>query len=256
MVSGREPNSVDARPEPREDFKTAAPYADRPPLARVPAAAALIVFVPVFVLAMTARFIILRLDAQAYRASPLASFIISAVCSWAVIALVYLWLRREGGTWADLGVKRPRAIDVVLGVCAAAVNILLVYPLSVLLVRWLGLGEIREAITYPATLRNVLGVVVFIALLIPLAEEILFRGFLLGVLRSKIGSLWPVGLIGCLAFAVVHLPRWGLSGALFIFLWAVAPVCLFLARRSIAPSFTMHIINNLFAYVILPALLH
>jgi membrane protease YdiL (CAAX protease family) len=229
---------------------------DRHPLARVPVAASLIVFVPVFVLAMSARFIILRLDAQAYHASPLAPFIISAICSWTVIALVYLWLRRKGGTWADLGVKRARAIDIVLGVCAAAINILVVYPLSVLLVRSLGLGEIREAITYPATLWNLLAAVFFIVLLIPLAEEILFRGFLLGVLRLKIGSLWLVGLLGCLAFAVVHLPRWGVSGALFILLWAVAPVCLFLARRSIAPSFTMHIINNFFAYIILPALLH
>lgn len=232
-----------------------APDLGRPPLARVPVAAVLIVFVPVFVLAMTARFIILRLDAQAYHAAPLAPFIISGICSWTVIALLYFWLRREGGTWADLGVKRARARDVVLGVCAAAINILIVYPLSVLIVRSLGLGEIREAITYPATLWNVVGAVFFIVLLIPLAEEILFRGFLLGVLRSKISNLCLVGLAGCLAFAVVHLPRWGVSGALFILLWAVAPVCLFLARRSIAPSFTMHVINNFFAYIILPTLI-
>lgn len=226
---------------------------DRPPLARVPVAAVLIVFVPVFVLAMTAHFIILRLDASLYHAAPLAPFLVSSICSWTVIALVYLWLRRKGGTWADLGVKRACAKDIVLGVCAAAINILAVYPLSVLIVRFLGLGEIRQAITYPATLWNVLGAVFFLVLLIPLAEEILFRGFLLGVLRLKIGNLWLVGLLGCLAFALVHLPRWGVSGALFILLWAVAPVCLFLWRRSIAPSLTMHIINNLFAYIILPA---
>lgn len=229
---------------------------DRSPLARLPVAAVLIVFVPVFVLAMLMRFILLRLDAWPYHASPLAPFIISAICSWTVIALIYLWLRRKGGTWADLGVKRARARDIVLGICAAAINILAVYPLSVLLVRSFGLGEIRQAITYPPTLWNVLGAVFFLVLLIPLAEEILFRGFLLGVLRLKIGNLWLVGLAGCLAFALVHLPRWGVSGALFIFLWAVAPVGLFLTRRSIAPSFTMHIINNLFAYIILPTLFH
>ena len=230
-------------------------HPERSALARVPAAAAFIVFVPVLVLATAVRFIMLRLDASLYHASPLTPFIVSSICSWTVISLVYLRLRRKGGTWADLGVRRARTSDIVLGVCAAAVNILLVYPLSVLIVRSLGLEEIRDAITYPLTLWNVLGTVFFIVLIIPLAEEILFRGFFLGLLRSKIGNLWLVGLLGCLSFAVVHLPRWGVSGALFILLWAVAPVCLFLARRSIVPSFTMHIINNFFAYVILPALL-
>lgn len=228
---------------------------ERAAFARVPAAAALVVFLPTLVLAMAVRFVVLRLDASLYRDSPLAPFIVSSICSWTVIVLVYLWLRRKGIGWADLGVRRARASDIVLGVCAAAVNILVVYPLSVLIVRSLGLGEIRDAITYPLTVWNVTGTVFFLVLLIPLAEEILFRGFFLNLLRSKIGGLWLVGLLGCLSFAVVHLPRWGLSGALFILLWAVVPVCLFLARRSIVPSFTMHVVNNVFAYVILPVLL-
>jgi membrane protease YdiL (CAAX protease family) len=232
-----------------------APRPELSALARVPAAAAFIVFAPTLVLAMMVRFIMLGLDASLYRDSPLASFIVSSICSWTVISLGYLWLRRKGVGRADLGVRRARASDIALGMFAAAVNILVVYPLSVLIVRSLGLGEIRDAITYPVTLWNVLGTVFFLVLVIPLAEEILFRGFFLNLLRSKTGNLWLVGLLGCLAFAVVHLPRWGLSGALFILLWAVVPVCLFLARRSIVPSFTMHVLNNVFAYVVLPSLL-
>lgn len=87
-----------------------------------------------------------------------------------------------------------------------------------------------------------------------MGEEILYRGFLLGLLWAKLGRAWLAGLLATMIFALFHIPGFGLAGALFILLWTPLAVTFFLWRRSIYPPYAMHVLNNLFAYVLVPLL--
>ena len=136
----------------------------------------------------------------------------------------------------------------------ALIGLWVAYPLSVLIVRLFGLPPMRGMNFSLVGPLDVVSALVATVLLGSLAEDILFRGFLLSTLRAKMSNLWTVGLIGIIMFTLVHL-HFGLAGMIFILLWSPLTVGLFLWRRSIYPSYVMHVLNNLFAYVIVPMFL-
>lgn len=60
-------------------------------------------------------------------------------------------------------------------------------------------------------------VLAFIALVIlaPLAEELLFRGYLFGKLRQEIGAFWPSAIVASLVFGIAHL-QWNVGIDVFV----------------------------------------
>jgi membrane protease YdiL (CAAX protease family) len=232
----------------------AAPGDGTAPLKRLPLAAALLVFVPI-ALAWPLRLLLEAVDSSHYRAQPLLPFLVISAINYLVIAIGWRLLRRRGVSLAMMGLRRPRPREWMWAVGGGLVLILAVYPLARLAVEGLGFAPPRSIALAPASAANVIGAALLLGLLVPLAEEILFRGFLIGLLREKLGSPWLAGLLGALFFAAAHLPRMGLSGALFILLWSAVPVALFLATRNVFVTAGAHAINNLFAYVAVPLLL-
>ena len=106
-------------------------------------------------------------------------------------------------------------------------------------------------------LLNLLSAILLPAVLVPMAEEVLFRGFLLSHLRGRFHNSWVAGLIGGFMFVLIHVPLFGWSGMLlYMALWTPLPVILFLWRKSLYPSTVMHILNNTFAYVLVPLFMH
>lgn len=79
----------------------------------------------------------------------------------------------------------------------------------------------------------------------PVAEEIFFRGFLLGGLRSRVGP-WPAILISSGIFAVFHIAP-GLYVPTFVL--GVAFGWVYLRTRSIWPSILAHGLHNTLAIV-------
>jgi len=87
----------------------------------------------------------------------------------------------------------------------------------------------------------------------PLAEEILFRGFVLQQL-IEITTRKKALLISAMLFAISHLPYWVLTGEmtgidlllaqLKIFFYGLIFGALFLIARSLWASITLHTINN------------
>jgi len=94
------------------------------------------------------------------------------------------------------------------------------------------------------------GAVLFGAVLVsPLAEEVLFRGVLLG---SLLGRGWHPALAGgaaILAFGVLHLPLLGPAGVIAMSAWSVVPTVLRLRFDSLTGAWLVHQVNNLWAYV-------
>lgn len=224
-----------------------------PTLATLPLAAALLVFVPI-ALAWPIRMLVQGVDPTLYRAQPMLPFLVIAFINYGLIACGWLWLRRRGVSLPTAWFRHPRPGEWMLAAAGGLFLILAFYPLARLLVQALGLPPPRGVAIPSASPAGIIGAILLLGLLIPLAEEMLFRGFLLSLLREKLGSAWLAGLGGALAFAAVHWPRMGAGGALFILLWSAVPVALFLWKRNLFVTTGAHAINNLFAYVVVPLL--
>jgi membrane protease YdiL (CAAX protease family) len=158
--------------------------------------------------------------------------------------------------WQDIGFTRFRWSDAGLGTVAALIGIFIIYPVSVLLADILGLEGIKGMNYSLNDPLNIVSAVVIASLIGPLAEDILFRGFLLTLLGSKLRQKWLVGLLGVLIFSSIHIFYFGWGGVLFILLWSPLSVILFLWRKSIYPCLVLHVLNNMTAYVLIPVILN
>lgn len=89
----------------------------------------------------------------------------------------------------------------------------------------------------------------------PLVEEVLYRGLLLGYLLDRGWHPAVAGVAVVVAFAVVHLPNFGAGGAVFVLLWGLLPTALRLYFDDLTGAVGLHVLNNAFAYVVVPLLL-
>ncbi len=116
-----------------------------------------------------------------------------------VAALVLLWpllraLRVRG--WRDLGLeKNPRpGADVVAGFLIAAIPLLCCGAVLIVL----HIYSLRHAFLW-----HKMGTVLFAASIVPILEELLFRGFILGVLLRSFSRLGALILTSAL-FSIIH----------------------------------------------------
>lgn len=178
----------------------------------------------------------------------------SAIILWDALAvlLIYRLVRRAGGTWQDLGLRMPygvwRTLSTVFGgffVCS-----LLFYTYQVV-VHLAGLDFLKPEEQIPDRILNkdwllpVLGVSVVIAA--PIAEEILFRGFVYGALRRSL-PWWPAALLSSFVFALAHL-QVGLVVPIVII--GVTLAFIYERSRSLPLSMGVHFVFNLVSYIVL-----
>lgn len=164
----------------------------------------------------------------------------------AVATLVAVWihlLRRRGLRWADLGLRQPDRSPLHLMWQIPAVMI--TGSLASMLVL-IPLGA-TEAADDAALTDLVAGGPVFmvsgmltVAVLVPVAEEVVFRGIVLAALRARFRVVAGTTLAGA-AFAVVHL----LPPALPYLLVVGISLCAMAEwYRSIIPGIVLHGVNN------------
>ena len=87
----------------------------------------------------------------------------------------------------------------------------------------------------------------------PLCEELFFRVLWIGALSRRL----PLGVAVALsitAFAAIHYPYFGAGGVIFIASWSLIPALLFVRWRDLTAPLTMHVLNNAFAYLLVPFL--
>ncbi|QDX41725.1 CPBP family intramembrane glutamic endopeptidase [Salarchaeum sp. JOR-1] len=96
--------------------------------------------------------------------------------------------------------------------------------------------------------------VVFGAVLVsPLAEEILFRGMVLGSLLGR--GIHPVvaGGLAILAFGLIHVALLGIAGVLTMCAWAIVSTAIRLRFDNLSGAWLVHQLNNLWGYIVVVA---
>lgn len=86
-----------------------------------------------------------------------------------------------------------------------------------------------------------------LVVLAPVAEEILFRGYLLGKLRGHV-PLWIAVLIVSLLFAIVH-GAWNVG--IDVFALSIVLCLLRIVTKSLWPSILLHMMKNFIAFYLL-----
>ena len=167
-----------------------------------------------------------------------------------VALLIGLIARRRADGLASLGLSRVAPARFPLGRAAAGLSS------YVLAVPFLIAAAVANAAAYAVGGKEVpaqdvalaiqeqihsqpLQVAFFAVLLIPLLEEVIFRGFLLEVVSSRLGAAAGV-VLSSFAFAILH----GVAAAPVIFALAVAMALVKLRTRSLLVCWLIHGTHN------------
>ncbi len=74
----------------------------------------------------------------------------------------------------------------------------------------------------------------------------------IGALRERLATVAIAASL--VAFAAIHWPYFGVGGVVFISAWSLLPIGPYLVFGDVSASIGMHVLNNAFAYVLVPVL--
>jgi membrane protease YdiL (CAAX protease family) len=104
----------------------------------------------------------------------------------------------------------------------------------------LGNPQLEFLLTDEISISGVLIMLVFGGVIVPIAEEIFFRGLLYSWLRQTL-KIWPAILISSALFGVLH-GEISIAGATFVM--GIILAWIYEKSTSLWPAISIHIINN------------
>ena len=165
-----------------------------------------------------------------------------------IICIVLFWERQP---LSSIGIKKMAGRDWlwgILGFFAGALVFVLTTPIIVALglkTTSAGIGQLAQV---PIILR--LGVV----LTAGITEEILFRGYPIERIYALTGRFGLSVAIAYIVFVLLHIPFWGLGGTIQIGVWSLLVTLLYVKRRNLPACMLMHLLNDAYAFILLPTL--
>ena len=155
-----------------------------------------------------------------------------------------------GATLRDLGIGAGQSVAEVGWAGAAFVGGLGVYQLTSRISSVLGYE--LQGLTYSLTSLETIAIIALGAVIIaPITEEVMYRGLVLGTLLARGYGVVSAVTVMTLLFALIHLPNFGVAGTLFISVWGLLPAVLRLRFENLTGAVLMHMLNNLFTYLII-----
>lgn len=181
--------------------------------------------------------------------TPLISFAIYAVCSWGALGCaLYVagWSRlRAHGLRIVVSARRVAASLVALLMGVAVYHAVEVALTNAGFAGVQGMSYPRPSVAEGLLLfASAVGTAAF-------CEEVFFRVIWIGVLGTRIPRA-AAAVAGILAFSLIHYPYFGLGGVAFVSVWAILPSILFLMFGDITAPLLLHVLNNTFAYIVVP----
>jgi membrane protease YdiL (CAAX protease family) len=170
---------------------------------------------------------------------------VALVASVAGIALFAEHLRA-----ADIGFSRMSWASIPWAIALTLFLVSVFGPLAVWALAKTGLGGFDAGISRLAALPSwYLGLTIVI---VATGEEWLYRGYAIERLAALTGSAWIAGGLSLLAFAIVHLPLWGIGASLTTLISGGIATALYVWRRDISFLMLAHVATDLYALVLVP----
>jgi membrane protease YdiL (CAAX protease family)/predicted RNA-binding Zn-ribbon protein involved in translation (DUF1610 family) len=156
------------------------------------------------------------------------------------------YIRKRGGSLKDIGLNfvNPRlfALGTIAGVGVLALNIFI----NILLNPIIGSSPIQEDFLNLSNYGLYLVFAVFGSIIVPIIEEMYFRGFSYQAFKKRWGRNWGM-LINGIFFATIHLDPWVFIPTLII---GVLLAYIFEKTKSLPLVIIAHAINNSIAFLV------
>lgn len=175
------------------------------------------------------------------------------------VALLWALLRRYGKSLATIGLKRLRARDGAIALIAYPVYLVFYFiglGITSHFIHGLNLNQAQN-IGFNSVHGSTQLILTFISLVVlpPIAEELLFRGFIFEGLKKTMPVIYA-GILTSVLFAAAHLPEGGSSGlfwvgAVDVFFLSLVLVYLKQKTKTLWPGIFLHAIKNTVAFVYL-----
>jgi len=194
--------------------------------------------------------------AQFLTHSKFVAGIISGTAAYGPWLLGYQWLAEKRG-WDSLQARfSTTRFKVLLAAAASGIGLTILVSTVSILLRWFGIDVVQmpSPAILPRNVSQLIFALVLIAIIAPLAEELIFRGLLFDWLRQKI-NVWAAAVILSLLFALLHNNgfKLGAVGALAFgvrMALGLASSAFAIRYRSLRASFVMHATFNGVACVV------
>jgi membrane protease YdiL (CAAX protease family) len=184
----------------------------------------------------------------------------TAMISWLVyslacaidVSLLWVWARRRRLSAEIFVFHRLQSADYLAAFGGLALVVFLYQPIAWLIGLFgFSMQGMRFDLHDPIILCSV---IIWSVVTAPICEEILFRGLAVQALQSGGFARGTTWLISTAAFAAIHLPYFGVSGMIYIFVWGGVVTSIRLWRNSLTPGLVLHVANNIFAFLLIPLL--
>lgn len=164
-----------------------------------------------------------------------------------VVVAVYLARRigRDAAPWLQF--RRLPARTLLLSTFAAAMAFYVVVGLYAALVTQSGEQDTLETLGADRSVVWLVAAAVLVIWIAPVCEELFFRGFFYGTLRTSLGVA-PAALAAGLLFGVIHFTGTDTLPLLPVLAWLGVVLCLVYEKTgSLWPAIGVHIVNNTLA---------
>lgn len=159
----------------------------------------------------------------------------------ATLALLYGLIQWGRVAPEALGVRRLRAASIGWGlVCflvTAVLSAIVVYGFA-------HFGIAQDKGTLAALASHSVPIILLIAAMAAIAEEIVFRAVLISQLETATGSAWLAGLISLVVFAAAHAAGWGPWQILFAAVPGLVLTIFFLWKRDLWICILAHFLTD------------
>jgi len=193
------------------------------------------------VLAAAGFLLLVRLFPSIAKASDSQIVVKALVEIFASVALLYALIRWGGVSPESLGVRRVRAASVGWGlVCFIATAML--SAIVVFSFANFGIGQDKGTLTALAS--HSVPIILLIAAMASIAEEIVFRSVLISQLEMATGRSWLAGAISLAVFAGAHAGGWGPWQILFAAVPGLILTVFFLWKRDLWICILAHFLTD------------
>ena len=187
--------------------------------------------------------------------SAVVAFGLTIIGTLLTVVLLGFLLRKKGFKWADVGLKGKFTFKSALFALLGWMIAFFLFYIIQVITEKLGIRMFWEENPNFIKTDSVINIILILigpVLIASIAEEIIFRGYLLNALLSKF-KLQTAAILAAMVFASVHLFL-GPGFLIYIFLGAFIPIYLYVKFESLYPAMLMHFFNNLVSYIVIPIL--